>query len=104
MKNILFAVIILIAVCGSALNSESILITVEGEAVRSKGGLVVGSIMITDMTEEKMDLYSGKYLRVKGYVEKNHRWKVNENDVIKKQGFNMPAMTKVISVEVIEKK
>jgi hypothetical protein len=76
--------------------------TYEGIAERSKAGLVVGGVMITSLTEEEIEKYTGKKLRIRGIVETTHRWRVNEDDPVKKQGFNLPVMFKVISIEVIE--
>jgi len=75
--------------------------TYEGIAERSKAGLVVGGVMITSLTEEEMEKYTGKRLRVRGIVESNHRWRASDDDPVKKQGFNMPVMSKIISIEVI---
>ena len=75
--------------------------TYEGIAERSKAGLVVGGVMITSLTEEEMEKYTGKKLRVRGLVETNHKWRISEDDTVRKQGFNMPVMYRVISIEVI---
>jgi len=76
--------------------------TYEGIAERSKAGLVVGGVMITSLTEEEMKKYTGKLLRVRGIIDSNHRWRVSNDDPVKKQGFNMPVMYKIISIEVIK--
>ncbi|HOP62669.1 MAG TPA: hypothetical protein PK358_08835 [Spirochaetota bacterium] len=76
--------------------------TYEGVAERSKAGLVVAGVMITTMPEEDIEKFAGKRLRVRGLVEKNHKWRVDDKDPVKRQGFNMPVMYEVISIEIIE--
>lgn len=76
----------------------------EGIAVRSKAGLVVAGVMITSLPESDMVRYAGKYVRVKGYVKFNHQFRVDENDPVKKQGFNMPLMYKVLSIDIVDKR
>ncbi len=99
MKKVFILFIFVFVYTGSSVSGNDIK-TYEGIAERSKAGLVVGGVMITSLTEEEMDRYTGKKLRVKGLVENSHRWRINEGEPVKKQGFNMPVMYKVISIEV----
>jgi len=87
--------------------------TVVGLAQVSKAGLVVGSVMIMNLTAEEMESYNGKYVRARGVISNDHPWMLDmedtgENDdpddtVIRKQGFTMPAMVEVIEISVVEK-
>lgn len=101
MKKISLLLLLVLVYSSLPLSGNEIKIY-EGIAERSKAGLVVGGVMITSLTEEEMEKYTGKRLRVRGMVESNHRWCVNDDDPVKKQGFNMPVMYKIISIEVIK--
>ncbi len=78
--------------------------TVEGEAFRSNGVLVVSNIMIENLTDGEIDLLAGRYIRVTGYVETKHPWMIIGSRVIKKQFFSVPSMTNVLSVEFVVEK
>lgn len=102
MKNFLFLLPLMAALCSPLLSKENNIKTIEGTAQRSKAGLVVEGIMITPLSEEEMNSYEGKKIRVTGYIAVNHKWRIDESDPVKRQGFNMPVMYKVISIEIIK--
>lgn len=102
MRAYIFIPLLLIYLCAhTPLNSSDIKV-LEGIAMRSKAGLVVCGVMITSLSEEEMNNYEGKKLRITGHVAVNHKWKIDESDPVKRQGFNMPAMYKVISIEIMK--
>jgi hypothetical protein len=78
-------------------------ITIEGEAARSKAGIVVDGTIITCLSEEVMDSVQGKRIRVSGILSIDHPWRNTFNDEGEAvQGFAGPAMTSVISLEILE--
>jgi len=102
-----------IFLCCTSSPAEQNIQTVEGVAQISKAGLVVGSVMIMNLSAEEMESYNGKYVRARGVISYDHPWMLDmdatgENDepddtVIRKQGFTMPAMVEVIEISVVEK-
>ncbi len=103
MKKIL-VISLLLTLCSGLAAEEKDLKIYEGIAERSKAGLVVSGVMITSLPESDLDKYAGKLVKVKGYVSYKHAFQIDENDPVKKQGFNMPVMYKVVSIEIVEKK
>ncbi|MFW5770928.1 MAG: hypothetical protein ACOCX9_05795 [Spirochaetota bacterium] len=99
--------------CCTSSPAERNIQTVEGTAQLSKAGLVVGSVMIMNLSADEMESYNGKYVRARGVISYDHPWMIdteitgknNDSDdtVIRKQGFTMPAMVEVIEISVVEK-
>ncbi len=102
MRNILLPLLLLALLCSQLFSKDNDIKTVEGIAQRSKAGLVVDEVMVTSLTEEEMNKYENKKIRVTGHVTVNHKWKIDESDPAKRQGFNMPVMHKIISIEIIK--
>lgn len=78
-------------------------ITVEGIAARSKGGLVVDGVMLPVPDERDRDAYAGERVRVRGAIEKDHPQRITgpgKNGEYR-QGFDMPVMYRIDSIEVI---
>lgn len=101
---IIIITMFMLACCAGTMSNNDIQ-TIEGIAQRSKAGLVVDGVMIIDAGEDMVEKYAGKRVRVKGVISKDHPWQIPENNEDKnvpiRQGFNMPVMTEVLEITVL---
>lgn len=91
MKKKFFSLVFFWILCTlpvSAKKAKSIIFS--GTAQESKAGLVVKGVMITSLSAEEIQKYSGKKVKVKGVVEKR-----KENPDRYSQDYTMPTLVRL---------
>ena len=74
---------------------------VRGVAEESKSGLVVNGVMILGLSQPDIDRFRGKQVQAIGCLERNHPFRIDSSAKEKKQGFDMPVLSRITSISII---